>query len=277
MGTEGKLRDKFEDRIHDAALQETGLWTRVQCACRVRPLPARARKRIARRPLCCRGRSGTVRHWCPLLCPCAGAPAIYTQRVLRALASLVSGREMTSDAELLDGVAMVRVPAVLAEARRSAQRCAVFVWHVAQQARPTDTALTRTCAAQAMVLTGVCVFVIIMSGVKVVSSHGDRPWSFSRMRALARACASVAQSTGCAAAGHGQLSRITRSSARRVNLMRAPRRCMGGTRREPAYGGVCRSMPKSHGSSRCTACRTHASVPPRALAARGSSSVRSCP
>ena len=41
-----------------------------------------------------------------------------------------------------------------------------------------------------MVLTGVCVFVIIMSGVKVVSSHGDRPWSFSRMRALARACAS---------------------------------------------------------------------------------------
>ena len=162
-------------------------------------------------------------------------------------------------------------------ARRSAQRCAVFVWHVAQQARPTDTALTRTCAAQAMVLTGVCVFVIIMSGVKVVSSHGDRPWSFSRMRALARACASVAQSTGCEAAGHGQLSRITRSSARRVNLMRAPRRCMGGTRQEPAYGGVCRSMPKSHGSSRCTACRTHASVPPRALAARGSSSVRSCP
>jgi len=140
MGTEGKLRDKFEDRIHDAALQETGLWTRVQGACRVRPLLARARKRIvpvsARRPLCCRGRTGTVRHWCPLVCPCAGAPAIYTQRVLRALASLVSGREMTSDAELLDGVAMVRVTAVRAEARTSAQRCAVFVWHVAQQRDP---------------------------------------------------------------------------------------------------------------------------------------------
>ena len=128
MGTEGKLRDKFEDRIHDAALQETGLWTRVQCACRVRPLPARARKRIARRPLCCRGRSGTVRHWCPLLCPCAGAPAIYTQRVLRALASLVSGREMTSDAELLDGVAMVRVPAVRAEARSGAPSSS-GAWH----------------------------------------------------------------------------------------------------------------------------------------------------
>ena len=146
-------------------------------------------------------------------------------------------------------------------------------------ARFADAALTRACAAQAMVLTGVCVFVIIMSGVKVVSSHGDRPWSFSRMRALARACASVAQSTGCEAAGHGQLSRITRSSARRVNLMRAPRRCMGGTRQEPAYGGVCRSMPKSHGSSRCAACRIHASAQPCARAAHGSatSSFRACP
>jgi hypothetical protein len=46
MRTEGELRDQFEDRIHDAALQETGLWTRVQCAWRVRPLLARARKRI---------------------------------------------------------------------------------------------------------------------------------------------------------------------------------------------------------------------------------------
>ena len=69
--------------------------------------------------------------------------------------------------------------------------------------RPADAALTCACAAQAMVLTGVCVFVIIMSGVKVVSSHGDRPWSFSRMRALARAGASVAQSTGFEATGLG--------------------------------------------------------------------------
>jgi hypothetical protein len=75
-----------------------------------------------------RGRSGNVRHWCPVMCPCAGAPAIYTQRVLRALASLVSGREMTSDAELLDGVAMVRVPAVRAEARSGAPSSS-GAWH----------------------------------------------------------------------------------------------------------------------------------------------------
>jgi len=78
--------------------------------------------------LCCRGRSGNVRHWCPVMCPCAGAPAIYTQRVLRALASLVSGREMTSDAELLDSVAMVRVPAVRAEARSGAPSSS-GAWH----------------------------------------------------------------------------------------------------------------------------------------------------
>jgi hypothetical protein len=94
------------------------------------------------------------------------------------------------------------------------------------------------------VLTGVCVFVIIMSGVKVVSSHGDRPQAFSRMRALARSRGQVPASRKARAVklpvtdkncqgSHG-------SSARRVNLMRAPRRCMGGTRREPAYGGVCR-------------------------------------
>lgn len=114
-------------------------------------------------------------------------------------------------------------------------------------------------AAQAMVLTGVCVFVIIMSGVKVVSSHGDLACSCSCMHALARAGASVAQSTFCEAAGQGLQGRALCGLF--SCTLRAPRRCMGGTRREPAYGGVCRSMPKSRGSSRCAACRTHATAP----------------
>lgn len=117
------MRDKFEDRIHDAALQEEGLWTSIQCA------PAPLRAPLARACVCvCPRRQPHRASPRPVACLCAGAPAIYTQRALRTLASLVSGREITSDAELLDGVAMVRVSAGAA-----AQRRAVLRWRMAQR------------------------------------------------------------------------------------------------------------------------------------------------
>ena len=99
MVHEGTLRDKFEDTIHDAALREEGIWTQVQCAWM--PL---ARACVCARAAASLSKCVTVRRRLR-----AGAPAIYTQRALRTLASLASGREIRSDAELLDGVAMVRV------------------------------------------------------------------------------------------------------------------------------------------------------------------------